>query len=365
MRKTAVVLVLSLFLGLLSACGVTPGVSEETAVTTTAAVTSAPAETTAAPPLAERKGNSGTNIRNSGHVAYADGWVYISEPRYGHRLDRMREDGSGRVTLREGACENINVLDGWVYYNVPDWGGKSGIYRMKTDGSENNILLEDAWVNRMLVADDWIYFSRYGGRGGDLICRLSIDGEQLEAYNIGTRDHGHLSDVSNGWIYYTSADDGEWSLFRIRIDGQGQPEHLSAITSPRFSMVTYAIADDWVYYVSMDGTQLEKSRMNGEDHSVIFKFEYQPSDVEAIHIIDDWIYMNYRLSARNFELVKMRLDGSGQIRTDVTLFWSFNIAGNWIYYMSDGGYVFNRIGLDGTGEERFWDESVDEWPELH
>jgi len=365
MSGKVIALVLLLFLGL-SACGVTPKVPEEAAATTTAAVvTPATTETTVAAPLVERKGNSGTNIRNNGHVAYADGWVYISEPRYGHRLDRMREDGSERVTLSEDVCENINVLDGWVYYSIPDWGGKSGIYRMKTDGSEKQVLLDDVKVGRMLVVNEWIYFRTFE-MSEHPIYRIRTDGSRWESYALETVDFHHLLDVSGGWVYYTSYSMSEWPVSRVRADGTGQPERLSVIAKHH----PFAFEDGWVFFVNEERSAIEKAQPNLQSRAVVYQFP--PSEpvlsesFETLHIADGWLYATnyYRDEARR-EVLRMRTDGTEVTQLCDFSLGEFSIAGSWIYYMTDGGYVFSRIRLDGTGEERFWDEGVDEWPELH
>ncbi|MCL2672595.1 MAG: PASTA domain-containing protein [Clostridiales bacterium] len=144
---------------------------------------------------------------------------YYDEPNNG--LYRINTDGSGRVRLASGRYEDLNVVgdtiyfssgnwrnpykaelsnpskrtqfkdirDGWLYINVTgDWiycflysfnNEDSGIYKIKTDGTEKIRLLSEydgMQVGSMIVVGDWIVFSFMSASE---YYRMNLDGTDI------------------------------------------------------------------------------------------------------------------------------------------------------------------------------------------
>ena len=82
------------------------------------------------------------------------------------------------------------MSDGWVYYTLPyssygpayDNGPKS-LLKMKTDGSENQ-LLSEYFGSGVNVVGDWIYYHETGPSGSDYVMvRVKTDGSEWKYVN--------------------------------------------------------------------------------------------------------------------------------------------------------------------------------------
>ena len=94
-------------------------------------------------------------------IDFKDDWIYyVDENRTS--IFRLKFGGSGKQKLAD--CDmSYNglffVVDDWVYYE--DLSEDSGIYKVKTDGSESVRITEDAFdVSAFNIYDDWLIYIR-------------------------------------------------------------------------------------------------------------------------------------------------------------------------------------------------------------
>lgn len=151
-----------------------------------------------------------------GSIAVSGNWLYFGD------LCRIQTDGANLQEFSfPGSYSIMAVVDDWVYSRKYD-----GVVRTKTDGSEEQMLIEDggAWILNCAVAGDWIY---YLFKGGDMfisddqyrLCRIRKDGTEEAQFLFDESIEYFI--VDGDWIYYWNYDD-TWrcsGLFRIKTDG--------------------------------------------------------------------------------------------------------------------------------------------------
>ncbi len=121
--------------------------------------------------------DSSEDIEDEDYLA-TDGWFYFfhGSSSSGFKLEKIKADGSERVTIENmnpegiGYIRSFNVYGEWIYY-YPD-----GLSRIRTDGTEQTQIFDPEGDASMIhIAGDWIYFNAEG-KG----CRIKKDGTEFE-----------------------------------------------------------------------------------------------------------------------------------------------------------------------------------------
>lgn len=96
-----------------------------------------------------------------------DGWSYANSP---DGLCKIRSsDGREFTILTDDKVNCVNAADGWVYYsNASD---NKSLYKIRTDGAEKT-KLNDRNSKFINITGDWIYYATEGG----VIYRMKTDG---------------------------------------------------------------------------------------------------------------------------------------------------------------------------------------------
>lgn len=142
-----------------------------------------------------------------------EGWLYFSsydENGFFKNIYKMKTDGSERIKLSEDSPSYMNVVGDWIFYSNINDGDK--IYKMKTDGScRTRINYDPSW--NLIVFDGWIYYV-----SGNLLCKVKTDGSQKtvlldEVHRI------RALYVIDEWLYYLGDGVKPNELFRMKLDG--------------------------------------------------------------------------------------------------------------------------------------------------
>ena len=101
------------------------------------------------------RGSRSENINNYGMFILHDDWHYVSD-NYNNALYKMRQDGSEKTLVSKGYYIDINIVEDWLYYSAFD----GGIWKMKLDGTQKTQLTDfRPW--KVHVIDDYIFFQEY------------------------------------------------------------------------------------------------------------------------------------------------------------------------------------------------------------
>ncbi len=113
--------------------------------------------------------------------------------------DWLYDDGGYRIKIETGETEEIisqasslHISDGWIYYyiydDIPENNGSGfeiGLYKMKTDGTDNKLLVCFDMVGGVIidaiesVTDDWVYLSLDGSDG-----MIRTDGTDFREFDL-------------------------------------------------------------------------------------------------------------------------------------------------------------------------------------
>jgi len=316
----------------------TSDTSEETAAEETASEISEtiPIDVPAESEIPEA-GNSYGNIVNGGFAAYDGEWIYYNG--FDNKcFYKMREDGTEKTKLADHYALDINIADGWIYYSYASDDGyyvdgdgfehtdKYGIFKMRTDGSEETLLIDDWLACYVAFSDGWLYY-RY-------------DRDRF------VKTDGNLDIIT---------DEENSGIFKIRPDGSERTQVTSGSKIYNLNVV-----GDWIYYSTDNTCDLYKVRTDGSEKTIIFS---EPG-CDCINVAGDWIYYIGEENTDEYRrgIYKVRADGTDKTLLKYGVYFNLNAAGDWIYYNDwcDEGYThpIYRMRLDGSEVTRLCDESA-------
>ncbi|HHU49558.1 MAG: DUF5050 domain-containing protein [Caldicoprobacterales bacterium] len=276
-------------------------------------------------------GNTNGNLVNGGRVAVSGQWIYYS------LLDgiyRMKTDG----TEGEMICSwetNTNpsplcIIGEWIYYK------RFCPFKIKIDGSEQQQISEFEYIGSFRVIDGWMYFgSEY---------KMKTDGSNVQQINEKNCASGNTVNIVDGWIYYYDKDEqGSDSIFKLKIDGTDKQKIYSGRTD---NMI---VDGDWIYYEEYDSKDLYKMKTDGSDNQLIV----EENKILSLNIDGDWIYYGGSDESGTRSLCKIKTDGS-----DKQVLYADNATGiciieDWIYYGINGDSMetLYRIRTDGSDRQ--------------
>ncbi|MDR2599231.1 MAG: DUF5050 domain-containing protein [Oscillospiraceae bacterium] len=300
------------------------------------------------------RGNTASNLVNGGIAVYNDGWIYFSD-LYVQTLIKMRADGSERTVLAHDVdYGNLNIVGDWIYFT--EWGN---IQKMRTDGTNRSrVALEysSVRVGNMTVIGEWIYYTNTMSEQG--LYKLKTDGtEDIKLLDGDIR----YFNVSDDWIYYVGEygelDDGSFGypFIRMRTDGT-EPSFIELVDSGiddfGIKFLTNFIVDNgWIYATSnfFNFSGAMRFRIDGTD------FTYLGGEGLAsnIAVADGWVYYTTD-NAPDYDLYRVSVDGGEPVKLATNRnFLNMNIVSDWIFFRGfyDGFYETNiiKIRTDGSG----------------
>ncbi|NRT35211.1 hypothetical protein BJV38_002202 [Clostridium beijerinckii] len=247
--------------------------------------------------------NDGMAVEDNDYIYYINrvGDVYGAAPDYLYRVrknDPPRKDLcdlSYNTQLIPNRVWNLNLVDDWIYYSNWKDAFHHSINKVKTDGTGDTCIANEA-VGNMFVEGNWIYYvKRTNSHSIDLnnIYKISLDGScRIRLNSSATED----MTVSNGWIYYTNISDG-YKIYRMRLDGS---ENTKVCDDETLFMT---VCGDTVFYSNKsDSNKLYK--VNGDGTG---KAKLSNDKATFINASKDYVYyVNY---SDNENLYKIPVGG--------------------------------------------------------
>lgn len=269
-------------------------------------------------------GNTQGNLVNAGGLlAVSDEYIYYCDDG----LHKIKHDGSGKEKLTDVGMEDINVIGDWIYCRKYD-DGNAYIYKMKTDGSYKTRLSNDIAFH-MFVIGDWIYYKNNSDKGRlykiditgnnktkiceDIVCDSFYGCDNLEGFMT----------VSDDYIYYY-IDNKETNLYRVKVDGSDRTNLSKKFSIGFLPTQNIQVIDGWIYYEVEDG--LYRVKTDGSENTKICE------DAWSFNITGDYIYF----MSNEDTVEKIKTDGSGRkvvsSNEGVQFFYAY---GDWIYYFKN------------------------------
>lgn len=281
-------------------------------------------------PEFEGVGNTSGNLVSGGHFAQVqDALVFSGLSMEMPGMYRMENNSleSNVELISPDQGRSLNVWKEWLYYiNESD---NSSIYRMRSDGSETQLVLDQS-VGNLMIKGNWMYFISHFDN--QRIYRAKVDGSQLSAIS---QSQGLFSFGLDGdWLVFASGQ-GQ-TMVKVKLDGS---EEQIVTSIPSTYLLVY---QGWIYYGDDNSrVALSKVRLDGTDNQKLIT-----SMASHVHVYQDYIYY---YDGRLGVVLRMDMDGSNVI--SITGFGDYG----WIHIFNDRLYMFDNsafqwlsMELDGT-----------------
>jgi hypothetical protein len=267
----------------------------------------------------QKKQADDLNVANSGQVAVQGDWIYMnpaSKYEGPNQLVKVKKDGSGEIRLSDDNAKSINIAGNWLYYTVsePSTNRLADIYKIKTDGTERT-QVSAVPTTQIWLQDDWIYYIRQtfeqrpDNTGGGYftpsgLYKMKTDGSS-DSMLVQGKGINHFF-LNGDRIYFLMQDnEAEPSrLFRLNLDG-------SEVTKLQDSVTKVFVIDGWVYYINNFGKQLNKMSPDG-----FINIPVVTSDqwIATLSYRQGWLYMvngSFGIQGTAF-IDKLKIDGTGR-----------------------------------------------------
>lgn len=251
-------------------------------------------------------GNSPANISNNGlavaqgdYIYYID---YIGDIYAGskEKIFRIKKGDTSPTLLVEDEAWNLNIDGDWLYYS--NWSDGHRIYKIRTDGSERRKVTEDPANNVSIVDGQAVYikWTDTGGAGDNNIYTINLSSDNQTEVRLNS-DRSENLNVAGGWIYYSNASDG-YRPYKIRMDGTERTK----ISDDQ--MLFMVVAEGWIYYSnSSDDDKLYRVATNGAGRTKL-----SDDRTGFINVVGGYVY--YTNASDSDCLYRIKADGSGRRR---------------------------------------------------
>lgn len=270
-------------------------------------------------------------------------------------------DGTNQRLLYNNSyypIEGIAVANGYVYHN--DY---NNIIKTDLTNGNSTVILKDVspFTPSPYISGNRLYFniSPYGDKDSklDSICFINTDGTGFTKLRGASALNFTISD---GWIYYEEVYDGY--LYKISLDGH----HKKKLVASDCTCIN--VVDDWVFFIDLsDNYQVKKIKTDGSEENSVGNVR-----AYSINIFGSWIYYSnvdasgnvYRIQIDDNQIQKL-----GELNR-VEEINNLNIVGDWLYYRAyytetpaKNGYSammgslgFYKMRLDGSENQLVWSD---------
>ncbi|AKA72290.1 cell wall-binding repeat-containing protein [Clostridium scatologenes] len=212
------------------------------------------------------------------------------------KICKIKKDGTGKQAIGNERGMYLSVKDDWLYYADLDDGSK--IYKMRTDGSDKQLLCGDSALNYMNVVGDWIYYCNSDENNN--LYRVKIDGSGKQKLN---NSNSRNINIVGSYIYYSAMDENDnGSLYKMKVDGS-----QNKILSNMDCSTAVAVHDDYIYCTGFNSKGIYRIKNDGTGYELISKNAY----VISLYVTGNYVYyIEFMSGDINSRLYRMNLDGT-------------------------------------------------------
>lgn len=287
-----------------------------------------------------QRGNTPSNIINSGIIAKQGEWLYYCEGSK-EKLSKVKLDKSSKTQLSEDSASFINVVGDWIYYrNISDFGK---LYKIDINGNNRSVVSEDS-VSYVTVIDNWIYYRN--DSDGKKIYKVREDGKKRSKISEDAVDE--LAVVGE-YAYYRNESEG-YKLYRIKLNGKDR-QQLTEDMARNINVI-----EDYIYYRNDSKEyKLYEIKTDGSDRKRISEYSVEGS----LGGNKDYLYFigaEYMPRSSLGDMVKTKVlyrisrDGSDIVKLDSLSAESLSVLDEWLYYTDQlaTASVIYKMKYDGT-----------------
>lgn len=291
----------------------------------------------------------------SDNMIVDDEWVYFANKKDHDYLYKMKTDGTDVQLLEDSSVNYLNVTDNWIYYS-----GENGLSKMKTDGSDSQVLT-DSVASSLHTAGEWIYYYLWNGTE-DSLYRIRTDGTENQLFavcgevEIKEEDTDEVSDTEKDLITYKTKFGevemvecptfyfdypSDWHITKEEVDG-GDPQKV-------FGEVVTVSNDRGVEVTYMD---FNMNSIGGGGRTMSRYDVSKAADADFLPTIPDGTDSDFSHLGK-FMVAKIKLTGTLDMDAD-TDYTSTDTDGGVSYALLPESYIGihdNVQGLSGFYEE--------------
>lgn len=286
------------------------------------------------------KSDEDNDILMSGVVALIGDYTYYRNFQDEGQLYRSKA-GESQGTKIDIKYKIIDIMGDWIYYtsSFPD---TSGLYKMKTDGTEKELLISGN-ISSLSVYEDFIYYTLKTINHEDI--------EEEDLYKIKIYG-GKSTKIANGiknvkvreGLVYCASYEYKPGLYKITLEGEGR-KMLSGD-----SINSIFIYKTCIYYTSiLENSSLYRINLDGSGRTKIADI---PDNSNILNVDEEWIYFDDGRKG----LFKLGRDGKDKTLIGYT--WTVPVS-NWTAWdinpsevgkvsEKEGGFVPLSKALDDT-----------------
>lgn len=306
-------------------------------------------------------GNSIGNIRNYGYATTDGRWIYFLSPSEDTEkvgICKVRKNGEDKKELLMDDFDvlSINVYKNHIYF-IGIGGEQVGtgdevdnkIYRMKTDGSELEVINDNEFNNEcyeIYVLNNSVY---YIGTDEN-IYKMKLDGTKREL--VSDNGTGYIG-ITNKYIIYNVENEAgdDYVTYIMNLDGKNARPILE-----NTRLYSVDISGNYVYYTNTE-KQIYRTKIDsGESELVLDDTAYN------LNLNGDYLYFLNYLDEENEDytvaLFRVKADGTQEQAENIKTLSSYStfidVVGNWVMYMDNddtSGFI-NLVDKNGSGEEK-------------
>lgn len=200
---------------------------------------------------------------------------FKTECNIAYRLGKIAKDGSKIEFIGNEIASSYALKDGYIYYfdngfTYDDGASndytidydRAGIYKMKTDGSDKQLLLgglecpsdfpdtRNTLCSNLKIFDDYLYFIDHSASGKSRVSRMKTDGTGLDyisndgAYNYAVDTAANKLYYSNG--QYSQVVTGKRTLNEVLINEKTETTLFEFL---RFTSADFSIYENYLYFI--------------------------------------------------------------------------------------------------------------------
>ncbi|MPM12950.1 hypothetical protein SDC9_59305 [bioreactor metagenome] len=288
-------------------------------------------------------------IKGSDFAVDEDGSIFYS--KRGDPGEMVRRDSKGNETYVTEWGGPIILSGDWLYCRSVD----DKFYKIKTDGSEKELIRSEYTNGSMIMIGDWIYLRC----DDNSISRMDTNGESLQKVS----DHNYNVFVGyiDNWLYYirynyehdkNKETKTTSTLYKMRADGS----EVTLIAD--YNTVDICIDGDSIYYlIEMDEYQRDiyRSDLDGGNLTQLHILPQDDNGPYRMAVKDGWIY--YYIWYNGSELHRVRVDGTGDEVIFESLILKVELSGDWLFCYDDITGYWWKVSFDGTEKEQLYPDT--------
>lgn len=267
-------------------------------------------------------GNTPTNLKFSGTMSVQEEYIYYRVHQKG--LYRMKTDFSDNTRISEDITYNLNVVGDWIYYVDSI---TYQVFKMKLDGTDKTLVL-DKKVSGLQVHNGYFYY--LGMDSANKLYRSNLEGQEevLLSSNYVARFY-----IQNNKLYYTIANI-DHRLVTINLDGTNA-ETFGYNSTTKTHLKYYSFEVDGqgnAYFINNYGTSyiISKSPISNYFASSSVPTLVSSKTFDFFTTNDSVIYRNFS-DNENWYIANINGTGHTRLLSDNKYYITLGYHQEWLY----------------------------------